>query len=160
MWRSIVLVNVVLWTLGCSAIPLPPTGRFAFPGGPDLITGAWKAFASAPEPMVLLAVAGAGGQVSQRQSRSGEVITTLITYTSYQCIDDYTFFATTEGISFPSMYTVAQCGIYFINATHRATNNLPLDGGQCPNAAFVGYNLNPNGAFLSSNIYDYVDGVM
>lgn len=151
---------IVIFTLGCSGLRLPPTGRFAFPGGPDLATGAWKAVDSSPDPMVVLAAAHAGGQVSQRQSRTGEVITTVIKYTSHHCVDENTFYATTEGISYPSMFTVRQCGIYFINATHRAANNLPLDGGVCPNAAFVGYNLNPNGAFLSSNIYDYIDGVM
>ncbi|KAL4551142.1 hypothetical protein Ndes2526B_g05451 [Nannochloris sp. 'desiccata'] len=142
------------------ANPVPPSGRFAYPGGPDLATGVWMAVAENSDSAVVMAVANAGGQLSVRQPSTGEVITTVINYISYECIDDNVFVATIEGISYPTLAQISQCSIYFINETHRAVNSLPLSGGKCPNAAFSGFNLGPNGAFVSSNIYRYVDGVL
>jgi hypothetical protein len=153
------LLLIVLST-GVGANPVPPSGRFAYPGGPDLATGVWKAVAENSDSAVVMAVADAGGQLSFRQPNIGEVVTTVISYISYECISNNTFVATTEGISYPTLAPISQCSIYFINETHRAVNSLPLSGGKCPNAAFAGFNLGPNGAYASSNIYRYVDGVL
>jgi hypothetical protein len=154
------LLLVIVVSFGVVAIPVPPSGRFAYHGAPDLATGAWVAVAENSDPGVIVAVRSAGGQISQRQPSTGEVVTTVINYISYQCINNNTFVATTEGISYPTMTPVSQCSIFFVNETHRAVNSLPLSGGLCPNAVFAGFNLGPNGAYVSSNIYTYVDGVL
>jgi hypothetical protein len=145
---------------GVGAIPVPPGGNFAYPGAPELATGAWKAVAENTDPTMIMAVPNANGQLSQRQPTIGETVTTVISYVSYQCVNDNTFVATTKGISYPSLTAISQCSIVYINETHRAVNSLPLSGGQCPNAAFAGFNLGTNGAYVSSNIYEYVDGVL
>jgi len=154
------LLPLIIVSIGVGANPVPPSGRFAYPGGPDLATGVWKAVAENSDSAVVMAVADASGQLSFRQPSTGEVVSTVISYISYECISNDTFIATTEGISYPTLAPISQCSIYFINETHRAVNSLPLSGGKCPNAAFAGFKLGPNGAFSRSNIYEYVDGVL
>lgn len=144
-----------------AALPVPPSGRFPFDNAPSSITGAWKGAAASTEPVIILADTKGGGHISLRQPSSGaEVITTLVNYTSYMCLDDHTFLTVQEGISYPSMTRIKQCSIIFLNATHRAVNSLPFEGGNCPNTPWVGFALASGGAFVSSNVYEYLPGVL
>ena len=139
------LALVALFALAgtCRSSPLPPSGQFAYPGGPTLPSGLW--INADPSRPALTSFTEAGF-VAQRLLTNGSVSTVLTRASSFQCIDDNTWKVIYEGYSYTDLparvlpYNL--CSVRRLVGNVLTFTNYPLESGICPDVdALPGFNF-------------------
>ncbi len=80
------LAALALLAAGAAAAPAPPGGAYKFAGAPAFLAGGYVA-AVEEQPFISTVVPAAGGHISHRLLANGSIVTNLLKFSSFECVD-------------------------------------------------------------------------